>query len=86
MWKGKHQGTEVAVKVLRVVVEDLDKIRNVRRCPRPSNSVNRGVHYDCVEVLPGGHHVEKSSPSKRAPIAGSDDGQRALRNGIRVYG
>ena len=86
MWEGKHQGTKVAVKVLRVVVGDLDKIRSVGRCPRPSKGVNGGAHDDCVEVLQGSHHVEKSLPPKRASIAGSDHDQQALRNGVRVDG
>ena len=86
MWKGEHQGTEVAVKVLRVVVGNLDKIRSVGHRPKPSNGVNGGAHYDCVEILQGGHDVEKSLPPKRAPVAGSDNDQQALRNDIRVDG
>ena len=86
VWEGKHQGTKVAVKVLRVVVGDLDKIRSVGHCPRPSKSVNGGVHYEFVEVLQGSHHVEKSSPPKRSSVAGSDHDQQALRNGIGVDG
>ena len=86
VFEGKHQGTKVAVKVLTVVEVDLDKIRSVGHCPRSPNSVNGGAHYDCVGVLQGSHHVEKSSPSKRAFIARSDNDQRALRNGIRVDG
>ena len=84
MWKGEHQGTEVAVKVLRVVSGKIDKVRSVRRRPKPSNSANGGAHYNCVEILQGSRDVEKSSPPKRAPIAGSDDDQRALRNDIGV--
>ena len=40
MWKGKHQGTEVAVKVIRVVTKSLDDTRSVGHCPKPSNNVN----------------------------------------------
>ena len=46
--------------------------------------MNGGTYYDCLEILQGSHHVEKSPPSKRAPIVRSDHGQKALRHDIRV--
>ena len=86
VWMGEYQGTKVAVKVLRVSESsDFDKITSVGRCPRHSDSVG-GVNSDCIEILQGGHDVEKSPPSKRAPIVGSDDEQQALCNDIGVDG
>lgn len=73
MWKGEHEGAEVAVKVLRATSDNLDKIRSVGHHPKPSDSVNGGAYHDRAEILQGGRDVERSSPPKRAPIVGSDD-------------
>ena len=38
VWKGEHQATKVAVKVLRVFeLSDLNKITNVGHCSKQSN-------------------------------------------------
>ena len=86
MWKGEHEGAEVAVKVLRATSDNLDKIRSVGHHPKPSGSVSEGAYHDCAEILQGSHDVERSSPSKRAPIVRSDDDREPLRNDISVDG
>ena len=45
VWKGEHQGANVAVKVLKVTSGNLDKVRNVGHRTNPSNS--GGAHYAC---------------------------------------
>ena len=87
VWKGEHEGTAVAVKVLRVAgFSNIDKIGSVGYRPRPFGSVNGGAHYDCLEILQGSNHMEKSPPSKCAPIVRSDHEHKALRHDIRVDG
>ena len=86
MWKGEYQGTKVAVNVLRVDSSDFNEVGSVSHRAKPSSSVKGVANYDCVEILQASHYVEKSPPSKRAPIVGSDDVQQALLNDIRMDG
>ena len=86
MWKGKHKGRHVAVKVLRVYsTSDFNKITGVG-----SRSLLKWVFnlliLAVVEVLQGGCDVECSSSSKRATAVGGDDGHPPLLDGIGVDG
>lgn len=85
MWKVKYRGRDVAVKALKVSQSSKpEKIRRVGHYPAPSSSVNGGADGNCVEFLQGSYGVEKSPPSKRAPIFGGENERLALRNGIGV--
>jgi len=90
VWMGKHQGCEVAVKVLRVYsAGDLDKIISVSHHPRLAKSSHRRADDHCdhcahTDVLQGSCHMEDPPPSKRAPSTGGDDGGKTLCNGFRM--
>jgi len=92
VWVGKHQGCEVAVKVLRVYsAGDLDKIISVSHHPRLAKSAHRRADDRCdrcdrPDVLQRSCNMEGPLPSERAPAVGSDDGGKALCNGFRVDG
>jgi len=89
VWMGKHQGCEVAVKVLRVYsASDLDKITSVSHHERLAKSAYRRADYRCdgTEVLQGSCHMEDPPPPERAPVVGSDNGRGALCNGFRLDG
>ena len=43
-------------------------------------------HCDRVDVLQGSHNVEKPLPSECAPAVGGDNGEKTLRNGLRMDG
>jgi len=86
---GEHQGRTVAVKVLKVYsTSDFNKITCVGRYLRFSKSPYRRAddHCDRADVLQGSHNVEEPLPSKRAPTVGSDNGEKALRDGLRMDG
>ena len=74
VWKGDHQGRQVAVKVLRVYsTNDFEKITSVG-----SRSLSlrrtRQLILPVPEVLQRGCNLEDSSPSKRATLVGGNDG------------
>ena len=85
VWEGEYQGGKVAVKVLRMVLSDLDKIIKVFRCINPSKIVNGGVDRNCAAILQGSHNVEKPRAPKRPPVVGSND-ERQVHNDIKVDG
>ena len=86
VWKGEREGTEVAVKVLKIfMTSDLAKIRKVGFSVSPK-CVGRPVNVDHAEVLQGSDHLEGSSPSECAATVGSDNGQQPIRDGVGMDG
>ena len=86
MWKGKHKGRHVAVKVLRVYsTSDFVKITGVG-CHNLLKWVFGPLILVVVEVLQGGRDVECPSSSERATAVGCDDGHPPLLDGIGVDG
>ena len=60
MWKGKHNGQEVAAKALRVYqISDLKRIRRVRGARFVAFSNELTVSH--IVVLQGGRDVENAS-------------------------
>ena len=55
VWKGEHQGTNVAVRVLKVTSGNLDKVRSVGHHPKPFDRVSRVLiliaQRFCKEVM-----------------------------------
>ena len=89
MWMGEHRGRKVAVKVLKVyLTSDFNKITSVSHHLRVAESVYRRIddHRDCADVLQGGCDMEDPSPSECAPAVGSDDGGKALCDGLGMDG
>lgn len=86
VWKGEHEGRRVAVKVLRVgSPSSVDKIKSV--------SVQSSVKIQFwpatlthVDILQGGCDVERSLPSKCTSTFRHYDGEKPIRNGIRMDG
>jgi len=86
---GEHQGRTVAVKVLKVYsTSDFNKITSVGRYLRFAKSAYRRAddHCDRADVLQGSHNVEEPLPSKCAPTVGSDNGEEAVCDGLRMDG
>jgi len=86
---GEHRGRTVAVKVLKVYsTSDFNKITSVGHHQSFSKSVYRRAdnHYDRADVLQGSHYVEEPLPSECAPAVGSNNGEKALCNGLRMDG
>ena len=82
VWMGEHLGRKVAVKVLRLATSSkLEKFISVGYSLN-SPGVDPGANCDCVEVLQGGNDVEKSPPSKRAPVSGCANDRKPSCNGI----
>ena len=89
VWMGKHQGCEVAVKVLRVYSEsDLEKTTSVSHHPGLAKSAYQRADDHCgrADVLQRSCNMEGPPPSERAPAVGGDNGEKAVCNGLRVDG
>ena len=72
MWKGRHNGQEVAAKVLEVNLKsDSERVRKVG-CPPLVASINE-LTVVCTEVLQGSHGVEYSSSSERVAAVRRDN-------------
>ena len=85
MWKGEHNGQEVAAKALRVYKKnDFEEIRKVGGAPLIMFSNELTVPY--TVVLQRGRDVEDaSSPERVAAVRRDDDRESTpLRDGIRV--
>ena len=84
---GRHQGRNVAVKVLRVYSSsDFNNITSVGHYPSLDKSTYRRADDGCdrTDVLQGSCCMEESSPSECAPAVGSDDGEKAFCDGFRM--
>ena len=77
VWKGKYQGREVAVKVLKVYqTSDFDKIMRVgHRYIWWCKVCVSELIVTPAEVLQGGYDLENPSPRKFVATGGSDDEQ-----------
>ena len=72
MWKGQHDGRDVAAKVLRVYIKsDLRRVRRVSS-PPPVACID-GLTVSHAEILQGGRDMELPSSSKRIAAVGRDD-------------
>ena len=86
VWKGKHNGCDVAVKGLRVFAgSDSGKIMRVGSIVCQRTFICQ-LMFIMVEVLQGGCDLEVSSPPKRATAIRSDNGQSQFCDGLRVDG
>jgi len=68
VWKGQHNGWEVATKAPMVPASDLEKARKVG-CPQHVVYVNELI-VSCAVVLQGDCNMEDPASSKCATIAG----------------
>ena len=85
VWKSRHEGIEVAVKVLKVfVTSDLAKLTKVGFpiCQRPR--VDRLAAT--TEILQGGYHLESSPPPECVATVWSDDERQPVCNGVGMDG
>ena len=73
MWKGQHNGQDVAAKALRVcLASDFERIRKVG-CPRFVVFINE-MTAPPTEVLQGSRSMENvSSPERGAAVRRDDD-------------
>ena len=88
VWKGRHQGRDIAAKVLKVYIKhDLTMITRVG-CRRYSRLDMRTDELTMprTDVLQGGCGMEHPSPSQRATTARRDDDRESIRDGIGVDG
>ena len=88
VWKGRHQGRDVAAKVLRVYSKDgFGKAKRVG-CLRYSKFVTRTDEpaMAWTEVLQGGRDMEDPSSSERATAVGRDDDRDSVCDGVGVDG
>jgi len=85
VWKGQHNGQDVAAKALRVsLAADFKPTRKVSS-PRFAMSINETT-WPHTEILQGGHALEGALPSKRVTTFGCDDDRETVRDGIGVDG
>ena len=86
VWKGRHQGRDVAAKVLRVYVNSFEKIRRVGyRCSQLVTRPNE-LTIPRIEILQGGCDMECPSSSERATTGRRDDDRDSIRDGVGVDG
>ena len=85
VWKAKHDGRDVAVKVIRTYsAKVLDKMIGVGLC------YTSGYHVLTTtlrsEILQGGGHLEFSATSKYPATSRGDDVGESVYDGIRLDG
>ena len=88
VWKGRHQGQDVAAKVLRVYIKDgfmVIKKVGYRWYPQLVMRTDE-LTVSRIEVLQGGCGMECPSPSERPATAGRDNDRDPIRDGIGVDG
>ena len=88
VWKGRHQGRDVAAKVLRVYSKDgFGKAKRVG-CLRYSKFVmcTDELAMAWTEVLQGGRDIEDPSSSERATAVRRDDDRDSVCDGVGVDG
>ena len=84
VWKGRHQGRDVAAKVLRVYVNNFEKISRVGCwCSQLVTRPNE-LTIPRIEILQGGCDMECPSPSERATTGRRDDDRDPIRDGVGV--
>lgn len=86
MWKGKHRGEDVAVKVIRTYSNDeLQKVVNVSHwfCFISMRQVLTVLH---VGILQRGCGMEIPSTSKCLAIDRSIDVRKSVRHGLKMDG
>ena len=84
VWKGKHRGRDVAVKVIRTYSNsDLQKIVGVS-CWLCSFSRGCALTVPYIEVLQGGCNVENPPASERPAAHRSDNVRGTVRDDIRL--
>ena len=85
VWKGQHQGREVAAKVLRTnSTGDLERIRKVARL-RLAVRIN-GLTESETEILQGGRNMGDPPSSERSPAVRRDNIRQSVRDGIGMDG
>ena len=85
VWKGKHNGQEVAAKVLRVNTRgDIEKNRRVS-CPRFVAWINKLIG-SYAAILQGGLDMEYASSSERVAADRRDDDRKpaSVRDGVTM--
>jgi len=83
VWKGQHNGQEVAAKALRISLStDMKSTRKVSS-PRLTVSISEPTELH-AEILQGGRALEHPSPSECVAAIGCDDGRETACNGIGV--
>ena len=83
VWKGNHEGKDVAAKVLRLYAgSDFEKIKKVGTT-QPFVLAKRLIMYYAA-ILQGGPNVEHTSPSKFAAVGGRDDRGNTFCGGLGV--
>jgi hypothetical protein len=83
LWRGKHNGLEVAAKVLRVYSTSGSKAIRKVGYPQPAVCINE-LTMSCTAVLQGGCNVEIPSSSERVATVRCDGDWESARDGIRV--
>jgi len=85
VWRSQYRGREVAVKAVRVHLnDDVEKIRKAGY-PQLVAFINELTAVR-TEVLQGGRSVEDSSSSERVASVRRDDDRGSVRDGVRVDG
>ena len=83
VWKGSHEGKDVAAKVLRLyTTSDFERARNVGNT-QPFVLVKKLITLYAA-VLQGGRDMEHTPPSERVAIGRRDDGRKTFRDGLGV--
>ena len=82
VWKGKHRGQDVAVKVIRTYSND--ELRKVIKVGCSTSASHVSITTFCTEVLQRGHDVEIPSTPQCPAVDWSIDVRGLVRNGIRV--
>ena len=85
VWKGHHQGREVAAKVLRTnLTSDLERIKKVN-CSRLTVSIDQLTGSN-TEILQGGRSVGDPPSSKHTAVVRRDSLRESVRDGIGMDG
>ena len=83
VWKGSHEGKDIAAKVLRLyTTSDFERMRKVGDT-QPFVLTKKLIMLYAA-VLQGGHDMEHTPSSKLAAVGGCDDGGNTFRDGLGV--
>ena len=88
VWKGQHQGRDVAAKVLRVYSKDGSEMVRRVGCQWCSQLVmwTNDLTIPRVEVLQGSCDVESPPPSKHTTTTRCNDDGYSIRDGVGMDG